>query len=151
MNVHEFKNIFWDYTRKISENTHILISSFCEEYKLTALQVRILVAIKQHSGATIGSLAETMQVAGTNMSTMCKKLEQKGLIQRTRDPEDERVVKVELTKEGEQIVKHIDQTFTKKISQYIHKEDPEVAQQIITGLKKMNELVEKIIHDQGGH
>ncbi|MCL6572764.1 MAG: hypothetical protein K6T88_13955, partial [Bacillus sp. (in: Bacteria)] len=65
MEVNEFKNHLWDYTRKINENANIVINSLCEQHGLTTLQGRILVEIKQHGSHTIGTLASKLNIAGT--------------------------------------------------------------------------------------
>lgn len=144
MEVLDFKNIIWDYTRKISENTNILINSLCEGHGLTSLQVRILVEIDKQESHTIGGLAGRLNIAGTNISTMCKKLESKGFLERVRDQGDERVVKVILSEKGKSIVKEIDQELLEKISYSIMGETEETLNDIISGLKKFNELLEKI-------
>lgn len=144
MDVHEFKNILWEYTRKIGENSNLAMNALCEQFDLTILQVRILVEIKQHEFHSIGSLAHTLQVAGTNMSTMCKKLEKEDLIQRIRDQHDERVVNVILTEKGHQIVDEIDRILIERITHFVNNASAETLNEIIAGLKKINELLEEI-------
>jgi MarR family transcriptional regulator, organic hydroperoxide resistance regulator len=144
MEVTDFKNNLWDYTRKISENTNIVITSLCEQHELTVLQGRILVEIKQYGSHTIGSLANRLNIAGTNISTMCKKLATKGFLERVRDEEDERVVRLILSEKGNKVVEEINQELLEKISISIKGETKESLFDIINGLKKMNDLLEKI-------
>ncbi|WP_409296823.1 MarR family winged helix-turn-helix transcriptional regulator [Peribacillus sp. SCS-26] len=144
MVVVDFKNTLWNYTRKISENTNIIISSLCERYGLTSLQVRILVEIQQQGSHTIGSLASKVNIAGTNISTMCKKLEKQGFVERVRDSGDERVVKVVLSENGKEAVQEINEELLGKISASIKDESDESLQDMIDGLKKLNGLLEKM-------
>jgi MarR family transcriptional regulator, organic hydroperoxide resistance regulator len=144
MVVMDFKNMLWNYTRKISENTNVIITSICEEYGLTSLQIRILVEVQQHGSHTIGSLAARLNMAGTNISTMCKKLEKLEFLRRFRDPNDERVVKVALTDKGAQTVEEINAALIEKISFSIKGESDESLTDIIEGLKKLNELLERM-------
>ncbi|MDF2856289.1 MAG: hypothetical protein K0Q87_2140 [Neobacillus sp.] len=144
MEVTDFKNNLWDYTRKIGENTNMIITSLCEHHGLTVLQGRILVEIKQHGSHTIGSLASRLNIAGTNISTMCKKLATKGFLQRVRDEKDERVVKLVLSEKGNKVVEEINQELIEKISVSIKGETKDSLFDIISGLKKMNDLLEKI-------
>jgi len=144
MNVVDFKNILWDYTRKISDNTNTVITSLCEHHGLTILQIRILVEIEKHGAHTIGSLASRLNIAGTNISTMCKKLGNSGFLDRVRDSEDERVVKVVLSDKGNQVVEEINQELIDKIAAAMKGETDESLMDIINGLKKLNELLEKI-------
>lgn len=144
MEVTDFKNNLWDYTRKIGENTNMVITSLCEQHGVTMLQGRILVEIHQHGSHTIGSLASRLNIAGTNISTMCKKLGTKGFLERVRDEEDERVVKLILSEKGNSVVKEINQELIEKILISIKGETDESLYEIINGLKKMNDLLEKI-------
>lgn len=144
MEIIDFKNILWNYTRTISENTNLLIGSICEQHGLTSLQVRILVEIQQQDSHTIGSLAKRLNIAGANISTMCKKLEGKGFLERVRDETDERVVKVVLSTLGDNIVEEIDKDLTERVSDAIKGENEETLTEILKGLKKFNELLENI-------
>jgi MarR family transcriptional regulator, organic hydroperoxide resistance regulator len=145
MDVSEFKNIIWDYTRKISENTNCIFSPVCEEYGLTIMQVRILTELYQCSSHTIGSLANDTCMAGANISAMCKKLEKMEFLNRIRDQEDERVVKVVLTDKGYKAVTEIDRTLNNKFSEQINDMDEETLEDIIMGMEKLNGLMNKII------
>ncbi|OCA83015.1 hypothetical protein A8F94_17875 [Bacillus sp. FJAT-27225] len=142
MDVVEFKNLLWDYTRKINESTNILITSLCGHHELTIVQVRILVEIKKDGTHTIGSLAQRLNMAGTNISTMCKKLESMGYMERIRDRIDERVVKVALTNKGKMVVEEIDKMLVEKISSSTRDVPEEKLQVIITGMMKLNEILE---------
>jgi MarR family transcriptional regulator, organic hydroperoxide resistance regulator len=144
MDVINFKNILWSYTRQINERTSNLIITLCDHHGITTLQGRILLEIEQHGSHTIGSLASRLHIAGTNISTMCKKLEGKGLIVRVRDEGDERVVKVALSEKGKTAVEEINQELIEKISNAIHGETEQSLHEIINGLKKLNKLLEKM-------
>jgi MarR family transcriptional regulator, organic hydroperoxide resistance regulator len=144
MDVIDFKNILWSYTRQINERTNNLIITLCEHNGITTLQGRILLEIDRHGSHTIGTLASRLHIAGTNISTMCKKLEGKGLIVRVRDEFDERVVKVALSEKGKSVVEEINQELIEKISNSIQGETDQSLNEIINGLKKLNELLEKM-------
>jgi MarR family transcriptional regulator, organic hydroperoxide resistance regulator len=144
MDVIDFKNILWSYTRQINERTSNLISTLCDHHGITTLQGRILLEIEQHGSHTIGTLATRLHIAGTNISTMCKKLEGKGLLARVRDEGDERVVKVALSDKGKSVVEEINQELIEKISNAIQGETDQSLHDIINGLKKLNNLLEKM-------
>lgn len=144
MEVAEFKNIVWDYTRKITESVNCIFSPVSEDYGLTMMQTRILMELHKNEPHTIGSLANSTCVAGANISAMCKKLEGSGLLERVRNREDERVVRVVLTKVGKETVMEIDRLCNDKISQYLMNENEETFEDIIVGLQKLNELLRRI-------
>jgi MarR family transcriptional regulator, organic hydroperoxide resistance regulator len=115
-----------------------------ECYGLTMMQTRILMELHQYDSHTIGSLADSVCVAGANISAMCKRLENQGLLERVRNREDERVVRVVLTKQGKETVLEIDTSFNDKISRHLVNETEETFEGIILGLQKLNELLQKM-------
>lgn len=144
MNVSEFKNIMWDYTRKVSESMNSALCPACDKYGLTMMQVRILVELYKCESHTIGSLADSVSIAGTNLSPMCKKLESKGFLERVRNQYDERVVKVVLTKKGKEIIFEIDTSLNERILHQTEGESEETFNAIILGLQKLDTLLQQI-------
>lgn len=147
MEIAEFKNIVFDYTRKIEENINCVFSPVIENHGLTKMQARVLMELHQCNTHTIGSLGDSICVAGANVSSMCKKLESQGLVERVRNRDDERVVRVVLTKLGIDIVLEIDELLNDKISQNLKDEKEEIFEDIIRGLQKLNELMQRISSD----
>jgi len=142
MDISEFKYLIWDYSRKINEQMSAILSAWGVKYRLSALQLRILMEIQQNGSHTVGSLANSVMVAGTNISTMCKKLESLGLLRRVRDLADERVVRIELTAQGSQIVEEIDLVF----EQILKENDEEINESftaIIYAMEKLKFLLNK--------
>lgn len=144
MEVVDFKNIIWDYTRKVAESMNYVFSPVSENHGLTMMQTRILMELHQYESHTIGSLANSICVAGANISAMCKKLESQGLVERVRNREDERVVRVVLTKLGKETAMEIDRLCNEKISHCLINEKEETFEDIITGLRKLNELLQRM-------
>lgn len=144
MEVTDFKNIILDYTRKIAESMNTAFCPLVEEYGLTMMQARILMELYNCENHTIGSLAESTCAAGANISAMCKKLEGQGLLERVRYKKDERVVKVVLTEEGKEKVMNINRAFNEKFSKDLANEAEETFDDIILGLQKLNDLLQKI-------
>ena len=62
----------------------------------------LVLAILWHEGdQTIGSLGDAMQLDSGTLSPLVRRLEQAGLVAKTRSPQDERVVTVQLTSAGQ--------------------------------------------------
>ncbi len=74
---------------------------------LTHVQHQLLVAIKGHPGnlpPTVGDLADYLLLRPHSTVELIDRAESAGLVQRTRDPADGRLVRVRLTPEGDQVV-----------------------------------------------
>ena len=143
-----FKQVLFDYTRKIGENVNTYFQAIGVRYNLTMIQIRILMELFHHETHTMGSLAERVHMAGANISTTCKKMEQRGLGKRTRDPVDERIVRIELTETGNLIMDEMNRMIDQAIKNALGRETAESQKTIIQGLTKFNELLEQIINEQ---
>jgi DNA-binding MarR family transcriptional regulator len=71
-----------------------------EQLGLTYTQYITLVALWEQDDQTVGSLGEKLFLESNTLTPILKKLEAMGFLQRQRDPEDERQVRIKLTKEG---------------------------------------------------
>jgi DNA-binding MarR family transcriptional regulator len=77
---------------------------------LTHVQHQLLVAIKGHPGGeppTVGDLAGYLLLRPQSTVELVDRAELAGLVRRTRDPADGRVVRIRLTPEGDQILQQL--------------------------------------------
>ena len=144
MNIDEFKKIIFAYTKEMNENMNMAFHFLNEKYGLTLMQLRILMEIHRAGSHTVGSLAEASGVAGTNVSTMCKRLEKEGYLQRTRDQVDERIVRIMLTEYGKKTILEIDHYLNDKIANILGDEADETFKIITSGMEKINSLLQRI-------
>jgi len=136
-----FKRSLLDYSKKINDCTNTLLNQEAVRHGLTAMQLRLLMELYNDGAMTIGEVAAQLGQAGTNVSTMCKKLETRGLVSRRRGEADERVVMVVLTSMGEEEMKEINKVFDKKINRMMEVVDEAELKAMLTGLKKFSDLL----------
>lgn len=77
---------------------------------LTHVQHQLLVAIKGHPGGrppTVGELADYLLLLPHSAVGLVDRAEAAGLVERTPDPDDGRVVRVRLTATGQRIVSQL--------------------------------------------
>jgi MarR family transcriptional regulator, organic hydroperoxide resistance regulator len=67
---------------------------------LTYPQYLVLTALWARDGQTVGSLGERLFLESNTLTPLIKRLEAMGYVTRSRDPADERQVRVRLTAEG---------------------------------------------------
>ena len=74
-----------------------------EQLGLTYTQYITIICLWEQDGQTVKSLSEKLFLEPSTMTPMLKRLESMGLVQRERDKEDERSVRVALTPAGRQL------------------------------------------------
>lgn len=137
----ELKNEVWDLIRLITTGMDVVFRPIVESCGLTMTQMRILVGIERGELTTVGSLGSVVGLSGGNASTMCKKLEKEGFIKRTRDSQDERLVKLILTELGSATIKKIDTALQEKYAPILVDISTQDFEMIILGMKKLNILL----------
>ena len=67
-------------------------------------QLRVLVLIHTRGPQNLGGVAAELGVHASNATRICDRLVAAGLVQRREDPADRRYIRLELTKEGKELV-----------------------------------------------
>lgn len=147
MDLAGFKYQVCDISRKINEAMNTLLSKMGAPYGLSAMQVRILLEIEPEGAMTVGAIASEVMVAGANVSTMCKKLEQLGFIKRSRDELDERIVRIGLTELGMKAVRDIDQNFDEKILKALGKAPNEKYESVVLAIEVLDDLLSQVVEE----
>ena len=70
------------------------------ELRLTYPQYIVMLALWQEDGLTVRALGERLHLNSGTLTPMLKRMEQAGLVRRSRDKKDERLVRTELTPAG---------------------------------------------------
>jgi MarR family transcriptional regulator, organic hydroperoxide resistance regulator len=74
-----------------------------EPLGLTYPQYLALLILWEEKSASVKSLGERLALDSGTLTPLLKRLEQRGLITRRRDSDDERVLRIELTEEGQKL------------------------------------------------
>jgi MarR family transcriptional regulator, organic hydroperoxide resistance regulator len=74
-----------------------------EALGLTYTQFVTIVALWEEDDQTVGGLGDKLFLESNTLTPILKKLEAMGYVERTRDPADERQVRVRLTKSGRRL------------------------------------------------
>lgn len=74
-----------------------------DRFGLTYPQYLAVVALSAKDGQTVSELGEKLFLESNTLTPLIKRLEAAGLLSRTRDKKDERVVRISLTEAGRRI------------------------------------------------
>jgi DNA-binding MarR family transcriptional regulator len=91
---------------------------------------------------TVGQLSDYLCINDSSTSTTIADLKKRGYVTRTRSPEDNRVVLVEITEQGRELLAHIPLGGIPLLREVLKTLPPERLTPIYEALKAMNELLE---------
>src|ERR1700737_2997557 len=83
--------------------THAYVSAYkplLDKLGLTYPQYLVMLVLWEEDQQTVKALGERLFLDSGTLTPLLKRLETAGLVQRSRDPSDERLVRVSLTKSG---------------------------------------------------
>lgn len=144
MDITGFENELWYILKLIKKSADTLFNPFLEECGVTKLQANILMGIKSGEFNTVGRMADEMSINQGNASTIAKKLEQLGLVNRTRSRDDERVVILALTKEGERRIEKFQTSLRNMCLKMSEHFTSERLEKILTGFVELQYLIDVI-------
>ena len=97
-----------ELTRVLLRVSHLLRHGHGEpELKMAPGQQRVLTVLSRHDSLSQRDLLEEMGLARATLSELLTRLEEKGLIERTRSKADRRVIIISLTKKGKAAAKKV--------------------------------------------
>lgn len=77
---------------------------------VTPAQARAIGILHRHPGQRISALSERLRIAARSGTEVIDALQERGLVERTPDPDDRRAILVTLSSQGEQLAESLRQT-----------------------------------------
>jgi DNA-binding MarR family transcriptional regulator len=135
-------------TKSLSER---LVAELTQE-EITLPQLQAMRYIWLHRNATVGEVAEGLDISYPSATNMLNRLVRKGLVVRHGNPADRRFVEVELTEKGEQITRRVEEERTARLKQVLDEMSPADRQALVDGLRAFivtaverdNQMIEEI-------
>jgi DNA-binding MarR family transcriptional regulator len=116
---------------------------FLSRYRVTTSQAEALLAFSADSHASMNELSRTLALANSTMTRMVENLVGRGLVRRTEDDQDRRVVRVALTAEGRKLQGSLKEA-RREIQRLILSEIPEEDRAtVLAVLEKLNTASER--------
>lgn len=136
----EFKSELIDSILLVKSGIQKIIDPIAKSEGLTSTQLYVLFNVYSGNINTVGGLSRDFGVNQGNASTLCKDLEKMGLITRTRNSNDERVVNIEITSKGRELTERFDKKIDDLENQFnnISKEKIDI---VVKGIKQFGELL----------
>lgn len=139
-----------DQIRKVSyffiEFTNRVISLDGKRLKndFSLSQLKAMSAFKEDKDYTMGELSRNIQVTMPSMTEMIDGLEELGIVERWRDSNDRRVVRVKLTEKGKQMRKEFMVRRREDLENIFSKLSIEDWDELIDSLERARQILKKI-------
>ena len=105
---------------------------------ITVTQFRLLAVVASAGPRTIGEVAALLGVAQSNASRHCDRLERLELLRRTRSAEDGRVVLVDLTASGREVVDLVTAVREREIGKVVEQMSARDSQAAVAAVRAVN-------------
>lgn len=118
----------------INRQTHFHRLDAWEELGMTIPQLRTLVLLEQMEPMRMGSISTHLDRALSATTTVVDRLVEKGLVARSSDPDDRRVVLCELTELGRSTIDRLWRVGTDRIEMIMDVLEPEQIETVLSAL-----------------
>ena len=115
-----------------------------EQFGVTSRQATLLAVVKARPGLTLRGLAEAEAISAPALSEQVDRLERAGLLRRLRSEVDRRRVGLELTPEGERLLRSIKERRTAWLAERLSALDPDALRAIEAAIGPLRELLENV-------
>lgn len=100
-------------------------------------QLWVLATVARNPGMRVGALANALSIHQSTASNLLERVEKLGYLKRTRDPEDQRSVRLHLTPAGEAVVSKAPQPLEGVLPNALAELPAEVLEQLHDGMETL--------------
>ena len=114
-----------------------------EQFGVTSRQVTLLWLVKRSPGLTLKALADAEAISAPALSGQVDRLEQRGLLVRLRSTVDRRRVGLELTPEGERLLRSVRERRTAWLADRLGDLEPDDLRAIAEAIEPLHRLLDE--------
>ncbi|WP_019142845.1 MarR family winged helix-turn-helix transcriptional regulator [Noviherbaspirillum massiliense] len=111
---------------------------------VSGAQLWIMRELSETPGLRVGEIAKKLAIHQTTTSNLLDSLEKRGYIIKARDPNDQRVVKLALSEQGEGLLKKAPKPARGLLPEALRKLDEQGLLQLNEGLQALLEVIEQV-------
>lgn len=144
MEIAVFKRELFAVMCDVQKILHETMAPICQQHGLTLQQMHVLLELVGTPGQTSTQLSERAGILRTNFSSVCHKLEERGLVERRRSDRDRRAFELRATDEGRELLVRIDADIKRRYGTAFESEPPETFETILAGFRALNAFAAKL-------
>ena len=112
-------------------------AALCKGYGLSMLHFQVLTILDADGPTPMSRLAEQLDVGLPNVTGLIGRLEERGVVARTHDAADRRVVLATLTDEGARMLREVDEVRLARIAELVASMAPEDQETVLAAFRLM--------------
>jgi DNA-binding MarR family transcriptional regulator len=119
---------------------------FFERFDLTGAQFDVLMILADHPGRAFRQheLAQMLLVNRATAGSVLERMDRKGLVARSADPEDRRAMRVTLTRKGQQRLDEVKSHYYALMKKLLDREDKKSLRQVISFCDRLRDAIAKL-------
>lgn len=111
------------------------------DFGITTPQFNALLALREHPNITMGDLCEKLFLACSTATDLIDRMEKNGLLERARDPQDRRVIRLSISQRGIQVIGEVIEARRRYVASILVKLTAEEIDQLGNSLDRLHSLM----------
>jgi|SRR5690606_34412448 len=111
------------------------------DFDITTPQFLALVVLKDRPGITMGELCERLYLACSTATDLIDRMEKNGYLERNRDPDDRRVIRLSITEKGQNIIDQVINARRRYVDSILKQLTQKEIDQLAQALEKLDALM----------
>lgn len=140
----EFRIELFQLSHELQLATRDIVAPVCQRHDVTPQQMHVLVALASQPGQTASCLSERAGILRTNFASVCRRLAERGLVERHRGAHDGRVRTLSLTPQGRALLGAIDAEVGARLAPTLAEASADELAQAVAGVRALLSLSKRM-------
>jgi DNA-binding MarR family transcriptional regulator len=128
--------------RRLIQAKELYTKELTKKYQVSASQLNCLLALHENGPLPPSQIARHIMVKSSTVTGIIDRLEQKGLVQRTRTSSDRRVITIQLTDSGTSLAENAPPPIQQKILEGLKRLPKSEMKKIVRGLCTLTQMLD---------
>ncbi|HHW17761.1 MAG TPA: MarR family transcriptional regulator [Firmicutes bacterium] len=112
-----------------------------EDFEITNPQFNALLTLREHPDITMGELCEKLFLACSTATDLIDRLEKNGYLERRRDPQDRRVIRLSISDKGRHVISEVIAARRRYVASILKQLSQEEIDRLAESLEKLHSLM----------
>lgn len=128
--------------RRLIQAKELYTKELTKKYQVSASQLNCLLALYEQGSLPLSQIATHIMVKSSTVTGIIDRLEQKGLVTRSRTSPDRRVITVELTESGRTLAENAPPPIQQKVLEGLERLPQSEMEKIVLGLNMLTQMLD---------